>query len=250
MLSSTQVEGLTMCYPHILHHGAITGMTGSCHQLRMDAQHSLLVDCGLFQDAEISPEVGVWIDSLAIDFSLTGIKALVVPHVYIDHLVRIPRLLVAGLKGLILCSEPSAKLLSFVIQDVFKLGFSRDQQQVEHYLELFERCIIALPYGTWFTFADIALFNPAIRLPRVRHILGYACAEIERTYTLSGLGKRMVFSADLGTYLLFLLALKRPECADILIIENTYKEGLNNIMQRAFLRPDGLVFKWVDGNEH
>lgn len=33
-----------MIYPHILYHGAIAGVTGSCHQLRIDAQHSLLID--------------------------------------------------------------------------------------------------------------------------------------------------------------------------------------------------------------
>lgn len=38
-----------MRYPDIEHHGAKDGVTGSCHQLHMDASHSLLVDCGLFQ---------------------------------------------------------------------------------------------------------------------------------------------------------------------------------------------------------
>ena len=38
----------------IIHHGARDGVTGSCHQLRMDDQHSLLIDCGLFQGAEVS----------------------------------------------------------------------------------------------------------------------------------------------------------------------------------------------------
>jgi hypothetical protein len=43
-LSPARVKGLTMIYPHILHHGAIAGVTGPCHQLRIDAQHSLLID--------------------------------------------------------------------------------------------------------------------------------------------------------------------------------------------------------------
>lgn len=33
-----------MNYPYILHHGANAGVTGPCHQLQIDAQHSLLVD--------------------------------------------------------------------------------------------------------------------------------------------------------------------------------------------------------------
>jgi metallo-beta-lactamase family protein len=33
-----------MNYPDILHHGAKDGVTGSCHQLLMDAEHSMLID--------------------------------------------------------------------------------------------------------------------------------------------------------------------------------------------------------------
>lgn len=139
-----------MSYPHILHHGAIAGVTGSCHQLRIDEQNSLLVDCGLFQEAEVSPEGGAGLDNLAIDFSLNSIKALVTTHVHIDHAGRIPYLLAAGFKGPILCSESSLKLLPIVLENAFKLSFSRVQQQVEHYLKLLEQRIIALLYDTWF----------------------------------------------------------------------------------------------------
>lgn len=217
-----------MSYPHILHHGAIAGVTGSCHQLRMDEQHSLLVDCGLFQGAEVSPEGGAGVDNLAIDFSLSGIQALVVTHVHIDHVGRIPYLLAAGFKGPILCSEPSAKLLPIVLEDAFKLGFSRDQQQVERYLELLEQRIIALPYDAWFTLVDTELFKAAIRLQCAGHILGSAYVEIELTYKPSGLGKRVVFSGDLGApHSPLLPAPKAPERADILVIESTYGDRLH-----------------------
>jgi len=41
----------------ISHHGAVTGVTGSCHRLSInasdtDAAFSVLIDCGLFQGAE------------------------------------------------------------------------------------------------------------------------------------------------------------------------------------------------------
>jgi hypothetical protein len=38
----------------ISHHGAINGVTGSCHELRLSGGPGLLVDCGLFQGAETS----------------------------------------------------------------------------------------------------------------------------------------------------------------------------------------------------
>jgi metallo-beta-lactamase family protein len=38
----------------VLHHGAVTGVTGSCHELVLDDENSVLVDCGMFQGAEAS----------------------------------------------------------------------------------------------------------------------------------------------------------------------------------------------------
>jgi metallo-beta-lactamase family protein len=87
----------------ISHHGAIDGVTGSCHELRLGDDFGLLIDCGLFQGAETSGE-GADAGQLQISFPLSHIKALVVTHVHIDHVGRIPYLLAAGFTGPILCA--------------------------------------------------------------------------------------------------------------------------------------------------
>lgn len=207
----------------ILHHGARDGVTGSCHQLRMDDQNSLLIDCGLFQGAEASAEGAAGADRLSINFSLDGIKALVATHVHIDHVGRIPYLLAAGFKGPILCSEASAKLLPIVLEDAFKLGISRDQAKVERYLKLIEKRIIALPYKTWFTLNDDSSLHARIRLQRAGHILGSAYVEVDLYYPLTGERKRIVFSGDLGApHAPLLPAPKPPLRADIVVLESTY----------------------------
>ncbi len=217
-----------MRYPSIVHHGAVTGVTGSCHQLQMDDEHALLIDCGLFQGAETSPEGRAGAGKLAIDFSLDGIKALVATHVHIDHVGRIPYLLAAGFNGPILCSEPSAKLLPIVLEDAFKLGFSRDQKQVERYLKLIEQRIVALPYKQWFTLIDTKQLNARIRLQRAGHILGSAYVEVDLHYPQTGEKKRIVFSGDLGApHAPILPAPKAPYKADILVIESTYGDRLH-----------------------
>jgi metallo-beta-lactamase family protein len=38
----------------IRHHGAVGGVTGSCHELRLGESDAVLIDCGLFQGAENS----------------------------------------------------------------------------------------------------------------------------------------------------------------------------------------------------
>lgn len=217
-----------MRYPSIVHHGAVTGVTGSCHQLQMDDEHALLIDCGLFQGAETSPEGRANAGNLAIDFSLDGIRALVATHVHIDHVGRIPYLLAAGFKGPILCSEPSAKLLPIVLEDAFKLGFSRDQKQVERYLKLIEQRIVALPYKQWFSLIDTPQLSARIRLQRAGHILGSAYIEVDLHYPESGEKKHIVFSGDLGApHAPILPAPKAPYKADILVIESTYGDRLH-----------------------
>ena len=83
----------------ILHHGATTGVTGSCHELRLDDNHSVLIDCGLFQGSESDTD-------LAIEFDISKVIALIVTHCHIDHVGRIPYLLAAGFKQPIYCSRP------------------------------------------------------------------------------------------------------------------------------------------------
>lgn len=40
----------------IMHHGAVDGVTGSCHELCLDTGDAILIDCGMFQGAETSPD--------------------------------------------------------------------------------------------------------------------------------------------------------------------------------------------------
>ena len=238
-----------MDYPDILHHGAKDGVTGSCHQLLMDGQHSLLIDCGLFQGAETSGEGKSAADRLAIEFPLDTIKALVATHVHIDHVGRIPYLLAAGFKGPILCSEPSAKLLPIVLEDAFKLGFSRDQKQVERYIKLIEQRIIALPYKAWFTLHETEQLICRVRLQRAGHILGSAYVEIDLQYPESGKKKRIVFSGDLGApHAPLLPAPKPPQRADILVIESTYGDRLHENRKTRRQRLERVVEQALTNN--
>lgn len=217
-----------MRYPDIEHHGAKDGVTGSCHQLHMDASHSLLIDCGLFQGNKTSSDGRAATGRLGIEFSLTTVQALVVTHVHIDHVGRIPYLLAAGYKVPICCSEPSAKLLPIVLEDAFKLGFSRDQKAVERYLKLVEQRLRPLPYQRWSTLLETEELIARVRLQRAGHILGSAYVEIDLTYPASGENRRIVFSGDLGAaHAPLLMSPESPERADLLVLESTYGDRLH-----------------------
>jgi len=109
----------------IAHHGAVTGVTGSCHELWVDDAHSVLIDCGLFQGAETSG-TGASAERLGIEFDLGAVRAVLVTHGHLDHVGRLPSLLAAGFQGPIYCSEPTAVLLPLMLEDALKVGFTRD----------------------------------------------------------------------------------------------------------------------------
>lgn len=207
----------------VLHHGAKNGVTGSCHQIFIDKDNSFLVDCGLFQGAETSAEGQASSEQLSIEFDISTVKALIVTHVHIDHVGRIPYLLAAGYAGPIICSEPSAQLLPIVLEDAFKLGVSRDQHLVEQYIKLVASRIIALPYNQWLPMLKAPQPTVNIRLQRAGHILGSAYIELEIQQPQQKAKQRVVFSGDLGApYAPILSAPKPAYRADLLILESTY----------------------------
>ena len=164
-----------MPYPNLTHHGGATGVTGSCHRLQLAADRALLVDCGLFQgqDAESADNL----EQHRVTFPVDDVLALIVTHVHIDHIGRLPYLLAAGYRGPILCSVPSARLLPLVIEDALKVGFTRDRKLIERFLEEVHSRLVPLDYQTWHTLIEDERHHVRIRLRRAGHILGSAYVE-------------------------------------------------------------------------
>jgi metallo-beta-lactamase family protein len=254
----------------ITHHGAVRGVTGSCHRLTLidpaspsGPGRSVLVDCGLFQGAETSGEGGAGgagPRKLDIDFSLDGVQALVVTHVHIDHVGRIPYLLAAGFSGPILCTPASAQLLPMVLEDALEIGFTRDRRLIERVLGQLARQIVAVPYKTWWPLMPPAGGAPGLRLryQHAGHILGSAYAELElvpaggarrgRAGATAGAADgagpppRVVFSGDLGApYTPLLPAPQAPERADIVVIESTYGDRVHESRKTRRERLQALV---------
>jgi metallo-beta-lactamase family protein len=204
----------------ILHHGARDGVTGSCHELRLASGSGLLVDCGLFQGAEVSPG-GAGAEQLRIEFPIDHLLGLVVTHVHIDHVGRIPYLLAAGFQRPIYCSEPSAELLPLVIEDALRVGVTRDRDLIGRVLGLLERLIVPLPYGRWRRVDTRSGESLEVRLQRAGHILGSAYVECRVDRGVDR--RRVVFSGDLGALWTPLLPAPRsPTGCDLLVLESTY----------------------------
>ena len=202
----------------IKHHGAVTGVTGSCHELLV-GDSGILIDCGLFQGEDSSN--GASASNLSIDFPVDHIRALVVTHVHIDHVGRIPYLLAAGFEGPIICSEPTAIMLPEILEDALKIGFTRDRALIERVLGLIRSRLVPVPYGQWHSVFDGEGASLSVRLQSAGHILGSAYVECEAEY--EGDFERIVFSGDLGApHAPLLPEPQPPERADRVVIESTY----------------------------
>lgn len=211
-----------MTFPVITHHGGTRGVTGSCHQLHLDSATSLLVDCGLEQGADARP------DSSALGFDISGIQALVITHVHLDHVGRIPALLAAGFRGPIFCSVPSAKLLPLVLEDAFKLGISSEPAQVARFLHLLKSLVEPIAFGQWHSLVERAHLQCGIRLQRAGHLLGSAYVECDVNTPARAHSVRVVFSGDIGApHSSLLRPVQPPERADVLVLESTYGDRLH-----------------------
>ncbi|PSF08082.1 MBL fold hydrolase [Marinobacter halophilus] len=179
----------------------------------------ILIDCGLFQGTEAKTRSTA--EDLAIEFPISHIRALVVTHVHIDHVGRIPYLLAAGFDGPIICSEPSAIMLPEILEDALKIGFTRNRGLINRVLDVIRSRIVPVPYGQWHSVFDEGGASLKVRLQRAGHILGSAYVECD---AVSGAeSERIVFSGDLGApHSPLLPEPSPPERADRLVIESTY----------------------------
>jgi metallo-beta-lactamase family protein len=195
------------------HHGGHDGVTGSCHQLTLDNGKSLLVDCGLFQgdDARRHPD-------LEIEFSLENVEALLLTHVHIDHVGRLPYLFAAGFASPIYCTRPTAQLLPLVIEDALKIGFTRNERMIRAFQDRVASRLRPLDYGTW----EEVIPGAKARLTPAGHILGSCFIELDAE------DKRVVFSGDLGApHAPLLTDPVSPERADLMVLESTYGDKLH-----------------------
>ena len=224
----------------IFHHGGATGVTGSCHQLILNSENSLLVDCGLFQGEDAAQDS---FQQLQIEFDISTVKALIITHVHIDHVGRLPYLLAAGFKGPIICSIPSATLLPLVIEDALKIGFTRNADLIQRFQAQLESQIVSVPYGKWHSVVNEYEkgkqgITTRIKLKRAGHILGSCYVEVAHQYA-NGSKERIVFSGDLGApYAPLLPAPKSPYGCDQLVLESTYgdRQHVGRRKRRATLK--------------
>jgi metallo-beta-lactamase family protein len=230
----------------ITHHGGHEGVTGSCHELHYSDKKSILIDCGMFQGLDAKNRT-----DMSIDFSIADVQALVLTHVHIDHVGRIPYLLDAGFNKPIYCSKPTAKMLPIMLEDAMRLGITRNRRVIKEFLIDLKRLIRPIPYREWTSIQtgkhDSELTQDRdqleFRFQPAGHILGAAYVETHCN------DQRFVFSGDLGSRCTPLLKeVISPERADMLVLESTYGDRLHEGRETRLHRLESILCETMQNN--
>ncbi|MCI1188623.1 MBL fold metallo-hydrolase [Hymenobacter sp. DH14] len=219
--------------------GAAHCVTGSKYLLTLEeaaARHQVLVDCGLFQGYK---ELRLR-NREKLPVAPAEVELVILTHAHIDHSGYLPKLVKDGFRGRILCTEPTADLLSIMLLDSAKLqeeeaAYANKQGYSKHHpaRPLYSQADVAqvLPLVESVAYdAPIALLDGRLTLTfrEAGHILGSAIAELD----VQGMHqrKRLVFSGDLGRYdnpvLYDPATIAR---ADVLLVESTYGDRITRL---------------------
>lgn len=95
--------------------GAAGEVTGSSYMIEAEGSR-VLVDCGLHQGPDADRR-----NAEPFGFSPGGVDAVILTHAHIDHSGRLPLLVKQGFKGKICCTDPTADLVSVLLQDTARL---------------------------------------------------------------------------------------------------------------------------------
>jgi metallo-beta-lactamase family protein len=210
-------------------HGAAGTVTGSCYRLTT-SRAAVLIDCGMFQGSKTLKQLNYD----PFPFDVRSLAAVLVTHAHIDHSGLLPKLMLAGYKGRMLCTEATAGLLGCMLPDSGHIQESevehlnrrkrhRGQEPVTpiYTADDAERCLEQLQpvsYATWMSVAE----GIRARWWNAGHLLGSASIEVEAD---DGDGKpmRLLFSGDLGPdQKLLQVPAEGPSDLDVVIVESTY----------------------------
>jgi metallo-beta-lactamase family protein len=204
---------------HIHFFGGVGEVTGANFLLETD-HASILVDCGLLQGGEFSPERNCH----AFSYDPTKVDALLVTHAHADHIGRIPKLVRDGFSGPIYTTPPTRDLMEVMLQDAYRV--MRSEAENRGYATCYEEGDVAstlhlvvthgyhepfeLPDGIQAEFTDAG------------HILGSAMVTLTRN------GKKFLFTGDIGNNPQPLLS--PPEVVkdyDYILMESVYGDRVH-----------------------
>ena len=213
-------------------YGAASGVTGSCHILKV-GRHRVLLDCGLIQGSREEEER----NRQPFPFDPAAIDAVVLSHAHLDHSGRLPLLVQQGFRGPIYTQNATRDLCDVLWQDA--AGLEERDAEYHNRRRSGRRAGTAplhppgcrqrpgisssdCPTAS----AGRSCRGSAVRLLDAGHILGSALVELELEER--GNARKLVYSGDIGQYDTPILHDPAAiEEADVVLMESTYGDRLH-----------------------
>lgn len=210
--------------------GATETVTGSKYLLE-DGGRKIMIDCGLFQGRK-ELRLRNW-GELPVDPS--SVDALLLTHAHLDHSGYIPKLVKAGFKGPVYCSDATFDLCKILLPDSGHIqeedaeaanrhGYSKHHPALPLYTEDEARTCLQFFRTVDLGFPHELGGELSFTLHRAGHILGACFVHIK-----GGDGTSILFSGDIGR--LHNPVMKPParmQDADYLVLESTYGDRLHD----------------------
>jgi metallo-beta-lactamase family protein len=211
--------------------GAADGVTGSRH-LVSSAGARVLLDCGLFQGWKLHRERN-WADPGA----LRDANAVVLSHAHLDHSGWLPALVKHGWRGPVYVTPATRDLLKVLLLDSAHLqeedarranryGYSRHAKALPLYTrgDALRALALLVPVEPGRAFRpDGALARHTLTFTPVGHLLGACAVTLQEPGPKRGMGRRLVFSGDVGRqHDLLMPPPQAVAAADVLLVESTY----------------------------
>ena len=203
--------------------GAAGTVTGSKFLVE-NADHRILIDCGLFQGFKIL-RLRNW---APFPIDPRRIHAVVLTHAHLDHTGYLPLLVKHGFAGPIFCSESTAAFCKILLPDAGHLQ-EKDAEYANRHG--FSKHKPALPLYTVDDAVRVLQRLEPIAFDQIQNIPGGATAKLRRAGHILGAasvqldwaGTSAVFSGDLGRYDdAIMVDPVSIDHADYLLVESTY----------------------------
>ncbi len=224
-------------------HGAVSGVTGSCHLLNTKDSDgndcNLLFDCGMFQGEQMCSSK----NSEKFDFDAKKLQGVFVTHPHADHTGRLPILSKNGYKGKIYMTHPCVGLSKLVLEDAHHIMVEDSEKCGSSVLYELKDLLTTFSNVEGVNYHEQIEIAPGVTIMfhDAGHVLGSAFISVEAE------GKKIIFSGDIGNDNVPILPDTEPiSSVDYVVCESTYGHRVHESVNKRSEVLKEVIYRTIE----